>query len=304
MAVSETVSHVCEKILVLDIGGTAIKSGVFHGGTLSDVREWPTEAARGGAHVMQNVFDIVDAYRRTHSLDKIGISTAGQVDPVQRRITYANSNIPHYTGTPVGALVETHCGIPVRVENDVYCAALGEAAYGAGKGLHNFVCLTFGTGIGGAIVADGNLYSGANFSAGQFGALVTHPEDISDGDYYSGGYERYASVTALVKRAMAFDPALSSGRRVFEALENRQVAALVDAWIDEIVLGLRSVVHLLNPEAVILNGGVMEQPYITVQIQKKLLPKLMPTFRDVCIQKGRLGSKAGMYGAAVLWDKH
>ncbi|MGN1027494.1 MAG: ROK family protein [Faecousia sp.] len=291
------------KILVLDIGGTAIKVGIYENGHLHNVRERATEAQMGGTHVIHNVEALIREYQSSNPIDRIGISTAGQVNPKEGCITYANSNIPGYTGMPIKKILEQSSHIPVLVENDVKCAALAEAYFGSGKGIRDFVCLTFGTGIGGAIILNGRLYSGANDSAGQFGALITHPEDSGkSGDFYAGGYEKYASVSALVREARAYDPSLTSGKRVFQAFEKEPVRRIVDAWIDEIVLGLRSIVHMLNPGAVILDGGIMEQAYVTEQIKEKLLPQLMPTFRGVSVQKGMLGNRAGLYGAAALWE--
>ena len=176
--------------MVLDIGGTAIKSGLFDGETLSDIQETPTEAGLGGAHVVQRSKDIIASYRERCPFDRIGISTAGQVDPVSGQIIYANENIPGYTGTRLGEIIAQTFHVPTAVENDVNAAAIGESVFGAGKGRREFVCLTYGTGVGGAIFSGGRLYSGCSYSAGEFGAIVTHPEDRDIGsDMFSGCYE-------------------------------------------------------------------------------------------------------------------
>ncbi|MDE7029592.1 MAG: ROK family protein, partial [Lachnospiraceae bacterium] len=157
------------------------------------------------------------------------------------------------------------------------------------------------TGVGGAIFSDGKLYCGSSYSAGEFGAIVTHPEDrMVEQDMFSGCYERYASATALVKRAMQLDPALDNGRKIFQRLEEPDVRTLVDRWIMEIVYGLTTIIHMMNPECVILGGGIMEQPYVSEQLREKLYPNIMPSFRHVLIEKAALGNRAGMLGAAVL----
>ncbi len=287
--------------MVLDIGGTAIKSGLYTDGTLTDIQETPTEASRGSDFVVQRIKEIITSYRQHSSFDRIGISTAGQVDPVRGQIIYANENIPGYTGTRLGELMKQEFQVPTAVENDVNAAAIGEFAFGAGKDHKNFVCLTYGTGVGGAIFSDGKLYSGSSYSAGEFGAIVTHPEDrMVEQDMFSGCYERYASATALVKRAMQLDPALDNGRKIFQRLEEPDVRTLVDRWIMEIVYGLTTIIHMMNPECVILGGGIMEQPYVSEQLREKLYPNIMPSFRHVLIEKAALGNRAGMLGAAVL----
>lgn len=287
--------------MVLDIGGTAIKSGLYTDGTLTDFQETPTEASRGSDFVVQRIKEIITSYRQHSSFDRIGISTAGQVDPVRGQIIYANENIPGYTGTRLGELMKQEFQVPTAVENDVNAAAIGEFAFGAGKDHKNFVCLTYGTGVGGAIFSDGKLYSGSSYSAGEFGAIVTHPEDrMVEQDMFSGCYERYASATALVKRAVQLDPALDNGRKIFQRLEDPDVRILVDRWIMEIVYGLTTIIHMMNPECVILGGGIMEQPYVSEQLREKLYPNIMPSFRHVLIEKAALGNRAGMLGAAVL----
>ena len=287
--------------MVLDIGGTAIKSGLFDGETLSDIQETPTEAGLGGAHVVQRSKDIIASYRERCPFDRIGISTAGQVDPVSGQIIYANENIPGYTGTRLGEIIAQTFHVPTAVENDVNAAAIGESVFGAGKGRREFVCLTYGTGVGGAIFSGGRLYSGCSYSAGEFGAIVTHPEDRDIGsDMFSGCYEKYASVTALVKSAVQMDPTLDSGRKIFERIDEPEVRALVDRWTTEIVYGLITIVHMLNPECVILGGGIMEQPCVLEQLREKLYPNIMPSFRQVQIKRAALGNRAGMLGAAVL----
>ena len=287
--------------MVLDIGGTAIKYGLFDGETLSYIQETPTEAGLGGAHVVQRSKDIIASYRERCPFDRIGISTAGQVDPVSGQIIYANENIPGYTGTRLGEIIAQTFHVPTAVENDVNAAAIGESVFGAGKGRREFVCLTYGTGVGGAIFSGGRLYSGCSYSAGEFGAIVTHPEDRDIGsDMFSGCYEKYASVTALVKRAIQLDPTLDSGRKIFERIDEPEVRALVDRWTTEIVYGLITIVHMLNPECVILGGGIMEQPCVLEQLREKLYPNIMPSFRHVQIKRAALGNRAGMLGAAVL----
>lgn len=226
-------------IMVLDIGGTAIKSGLYIDGELTDIRETPTEAQKGKAHVVNRAKEIITDYQQHSAFERIGISTAGQVDPVRGEIIYANENIPGYTGTKLKEIMEQQFHVPACVENDVNAAAIGESVFGAGKGYKEFVCLTYGTGVGGAIFTNGKLYTGSSFSAGEFGAIVTHPEARFAGqNIFSGCYEEYASTTALVKNAKRFDSSLSNGRKIFERFDEPDVKALVDRWILEIVYGL------------------------------------------------------------------
>lgn len=287
--------------IVLDIGGTAIKSAVYENGVLRGIRETPTEAALGGRHVTDKAKAIIADYQKDYSFERIGISTAGQVDPAKGCIIYANENIPGYTGTPLKDIMEETFSLPAAVENDVNAAAIGEAFFGAGRGEKDFACLTYGTGVGGAMFLRGKLYSGSSCSAGEFGAIVTHPEDRDpQRDPFLGCYEKYASTTALVKKARELDDSLSNGRIIFSRKEEPAVRQLIDSWLMEITYGLITVVHMLNPSCLILGGGIMEQPGLPQQIQQKLWENIMPSFRRVQVRKAELGNQAGMLGAAVL----
>lgn len=293
------------KTMVLDIGGTAIKSAIAQNGVLSSVRETPTRASLGGAYVMSQAKEIISSYKDTYAFERIGISTAGQVNPVKGSIIYANHNIPGYTGTPVKEIMEDFFHVPVSVENDVNAAAIGEACYGAGKEEKDFVCLTYGTGVGGAVFINGSLYHGSSFSAGELGALIVHPEDRQpEIDMYSGCYEKYASTTALVAKAKEYDSSITNGKILFSRIEEPQIRAIIDQWIDEIVYGLVSITHLLNPSCIILGGGIMKQPYIPDQIEQKLMPSIMSSFRGLKIKTAQLGNQAGMLGAARLAEEN
>lgn len=288
------------RIMTLDVGGTAVKSGVYCDGILEDIREYPTEAIKGGGHVASLIETIIQEYEKTHKFTGIGVSTAGQVDSVRGRIIYANDNIPGYTGMEIKSIIEDRFGKPAAVINDVNAAALGEARYGAGQGEKDFICLTYGTGVGGAVFVQGKLYEGSSFSAGEAGAIVVHPEDRDpQRDIFSGCYERYASVTALVKRAREFDSRLVNGRVIFREMECSGVRQIVEEWIREIVYGLTSLIHVLNPTCIILGGGVMEQEYVLERTRELLGMHLMESYRKTNVKRALLGNCAGMYGAAA-----
>ncbi|MCI5872629.1 MAG: ROK family protein [Clostridiales bacterium] len=284
------------RIAVIDIGGTCIKSGIWEDEEIKEIKETDTNAKLGGTHVMETVKGILREY---HDFCAIGISTAGQVNTKEGTILYANDNIPGYTGTRIKGMLEEEFHVPVSVQNDVNSAAIGEAYYGAGRRHSDFLCLTYGTGVGGAIVINGAIYSGAGYSAGEFGAIVTHPKDRKpDEDMFSGCYERYASTTALVRCVKEVFPDIKNGRQIFEHLHDTKVRELVDAWIDEIVYGLVTLVHIFNPSLLVLGGGIMEQSYVIEEVRRKLKDQIMSSFRNVEILPAELGNTAGMLGAA------
>lgn len=291
------------KTMVLDIGGTALKSAVFNSKTnaLEEIRECPSEGHLGGKHIVELVIKTIHDYTKTADFSTIGISTAGQVNLEDGSIIYANQNVPGYTGIALGSIVQQEFHVPTYVENDVNAAAIGEAYFGAGRNEKNFVCLAYGTGIGGALYMNGSLYHGSSYSAGEFGAVITHPEDRHpEEDLFSGCYEKYASTTALVKKAMEYDHALTNGRLIFSRLDDPKIQEIIGGWIMEIVYGLVTITHTMNPSCIILGGGVLEQPYVLDQLKKKFYEHIMPSFRHVEIRRAELGNKAGLYGAAML----
>ena len=286
------------KILVFDIGGTSITHGYCVDNTLVEVHETPTDAKKGGRHVIDTVISLI---KEQDGYDAIGISTAGQVNAEKGSIIYANSNIPNYTGMQIKEELEALFSVPVAVENDVNSAALGEAISGAGKNFDNFLCLTYGTGVGGAIIQDKAVYHGSSFSAAEFGAIVTHGEERKgSADYFDGCYERYASTTALVKKAMEYDPSLDNGRKIFARLDDPKVMDILDAWVDEIMIGLATLTHIFNPSCIIVGGGVMAQPLILEKMHAKMTQYIMPSFSHVKILSAELGNTAGLLGAHHL----
>lgn len=289
------------RILAFDIGGTEIKYAVCDENfNLTQKNSVPTNAHEGGSKIIERVVEIAKSF---DNIDRIGISTAGQVDSNKGEIIFATDSIPGYTGTKIKEIVEAATGIPVAVENDVNSAAVGEAVFGAAKGQKNFICLTYGTGIGGAIYLNGNLFTGSSFSAGEFGHIITHAngKDCTCGG--CGCYEVYASASALVKSVNDNLGTSMNGKDIFNNFDNPEICSVIDGWIDEIVTGLISIIYIFNPAFIILGGGIMNEAYITEEINIKLQRKLMPSFRKVRAVKALMGNDANKLGAAYLASK-
>lgn len=288
-------------VISVDIGGTSIKVGRFgRDGCLKSDHTVLFDAKQGGKALLRKVIEIIGS---ESEYDAIGVSSAGQIDVGTGRIIYATDNIPGYTGMPVKDMLAERFHVPVTVENDVNCAAIGEAYFGSGRGYPDFLCLTFGTGIGGAIVLNGRIYRGSTGSAAEFGHIVTHAGGTPCTCGNRGCYEAYASTSALLKMGeQATGLADMDGKTLFSLLEhgNTALKGVVDLWIDEIVIGLTGLVYVFNPKLVLLGGGVMNEAYITGQVEERLIRSLMPSFQNLAIQKTALGNKAGIYGAYYL----
>lgn len=284
------------KVLALDIGGTMLKIALVNeDGTMEQFREVPSNAKSGAASLLNAAFQAADSY---NGYDCIGISTSGQVDVENGIIAFANQNIPDYTGVNLRKLFSERYGCNCAVENDVNAAALGEAFFGAGRAFKDFLCVTYGTGVGGGIVIDRQVYHGADGVAGEVGHIVTHPGGLPCGCGQRGCYEQYASTKALVAMAQSRDPSIQNGRQLFEQLE-RQVD-VINGWIEEISLGLATLIHVLNPAAVVLGGGIMNEEYVVKQLRTMLYPKLMKSYGKVQLVQAECGNNAGLLGAAYL----
>lgn len=289
------------KILVFDIGGTEIKYALCDENfNLTDKKSVPTNAYEGGKRLIERVVEIAGTYS---GIDRIGISTAGQVDSEKGMIVFATDSIPGYTGVQIKRIVEAEIGVPCAVENDVNSAALGEAYFGAAKGEDNFLCLTYGTGIGGAIFLEGKLFKGNGCSAGEFGHFVTHAGGKSCTCGGCGCYEAYASSGALVRAVKAKTGKDLNGREIFAEFDNPEIRTVIDEWIDEIVVGLKGLVYIFNPSLIVAGGGIMNEKYITDEINVRLAAELMPSFRCAKVVKAQAGNDANLLGAAYLAAK-
>ena len=289
------------RILAFDIGGTAIKIGVVENDKVVEEKEIETKAKEGGEAL---ICRIIEEAKKFKKIDRIGISTAGQVDIKDGSIIFASENLPGWTGMKVKERLEKALNIKTAVENDVNCAALGEAYFGAGRGFSDFLALTYGTGIGGAIVSNKKIYHGSTGSAGEFGHMITHGGGYKCNCGGRGCYERYASTSALVRMALNLENVVEDidGRYIFNEVSkgNKIYIDLVDRWIEEILIGLTSIIHFYNPSLIVFGGGVMQQDYIINKLQENLKNYVMPSFDKVLLRKAELLNKAGIYGASII----
>ena len=290
------------RILAADIGGTKTKIAICCTvtGSIESYRDYDTDSQLGGPAVIEKLISHLSEYE---GYDAIAISTAGQVNVDEGYIIYANENIPQYTGMRLSDILKDTFQVPVRVENDVNAAALGEANYGAGRGAEHFLCLTYGTGIGGAIVIDRKIYRGASGSAAEFGHIFTHPlEEVHQGNSLPY-YESYASTSALVSLAQQVNPSWSNGKIIYELWEqeNEAIVPIVNRWTDEVATGLASLIHTFNPSLIVLGGGIMERDAIIGIIERKAKKLVMSSFTHVKIVPAMLGNRAGLLGAASMY---
>ncbi len=286
------------RVLTFDIGGTFIKYGICDENyKLIETHKIPTHAERGGQELIERVIDIIEGYR---DIDRVGISTAGQVDSENGIVVYSTGKIPYYTGMMVKKIIENKTDIPTFVENNVNAAAMGEAQFGAAKEVSDFIHLTYGAGIGGAMFLNGKLYKGAGSSAGELGHMVTHAGGKQCNCGGEGCYECYASANALINAVNRISKEKLDAFQIFdkENFEKPEIRFEIDKWIDEIIIGLINVIYTFNPSLIVLDGGIMNEDYIIDLIDRKIYNRLMDNYRDVNIVRSRLGNDAALLGVA------
>ena len=290
------------KIIAFDVGGTAIKFGmVDENFKVLFSEEFPTNEFEDTDNM---VMYAMEAKLREYEgqYDAIGISTAGQVDFENGMIHDGVGNIPNYNHSDLRGTFERIFNVPVAVDNDVNCAAIGEAHFGAAKGAKDFLCLTYGTGVGGCIYINGDVYRGSKFAGGEFGHMATHKDGRPCTCGRIGCYEAYAACRVFTKSVSDRMGKKMNGREIFmeENLKNPIIIEEMDNWEDAIALGLRNLCYIFNPSLIVLGGGIMSEDLLLGHIRHKVNAQLEPNYKHVKIEKAQLGNKAGMLGAAWL----
>lgn len=287
----------------IDIGGTAIKYGLIDAqGTVLFSDEAPTEARKGGDALAEKVRGLAAALiEKDPTLKGIAISSAGVVNTDKAEIIHASDAIPGYRGINYKDRLKEF-NLPVEMENDVNCAGLCETASGPAANSRPAMVLTVGTGIGGCLVTEDGLYHGNTYSACEVGYFPINGIP----------FEKQASTSAMVRElaAMKNEPEENwNGRRIFEEAEkgDQDCQEAIDRLCDRLGEGIAALCFILNPESVILGGGIMARddmlrPKIEASFQKHSIPLIADSTR---LEFAASQNAAGMKGALVHFlQKH
>lgn len=284
-----------KKYVSIDIGGTAIKYGLIdEEGNILKRGKMPTEAEKGGPSIMKKVVGIVEQFVVEYTLSGICISTAGMVDVEKGEIFYSAPLIPNYAGTKFKEELEARFRIPCEVENDVNCAGLAESVSGAACSSKVTLCLTVGTGIGGCILIDGKVFHGFSNSACEVGYMY-----MKDSDFQTLG-----AASILTKKVAGWKgeaPESWSGYHIFE--EAKKGDAICNRAIDEMIevlgTGIANICFVLNPEIVVLGGGIMAQEgFLKDRIEESVKEHLVPSIAEkTTLAFAKHQNDAGMLGA-------
>ena len=283
--------------MCLDIGGTAVKFGVAgESGALLHKGEIPNVITQKGVDgLVESLASVTEQYQQEYSLYGIAVSTAGVVDPEKGLILYAPKYFPGYPGTALRERLEKSCNLPCTVENDVNAAALGEYWLGAGQGAKSLFCITVGTGIGGCALLDGRVIHGAACFGGEAGLQHITPDST---------WEEMASTRALIRNVAAakgISETALDGRKIFALAQggDEEAAAAIARQMDDLATGIANICYILNPERIIVGGGIAAQEaYLYPLLDTALRDKLFPlVYEKLTLRFAALQNDAGMLGA-------
>lgn len=300
-----------KRYIGVDIGGTAVKTGlVEETGEVLLKSETKIDLNGQKETVMQTAIRSIYELANSNEIELsditgIGVSSPGSIDSKEGKVAIAGGNVPGWSGTKVCEILENELGLPVSVANDGNCVALAEAWIGAADGCDDVICAVLGTGFGGGIISGGRLIEGSKGYAGEIGHMVTHAGGRPCVCGGRGCFEKYAATSALVANSLEVNREWSSGRVIFGEANNGNKSALdlIDAWTDEVACGIAGLIHVFNPEIVLIGGGVSAQEELVIDpIRNKVMGLIMPDFADgLVIKRAKLGNDAGMVGAVRHW---
>ena len=255
---------------------------------MSEVFQTPTIKDETSNQILPTVLKLVEQFK--DEIRGVAISSAGVVD-ANGNIAYAGYTIPGYTNTPIKERVESTFGISCTVDNDVNCACLGEVWKGSAQNVSSAVMLTIGTGVGGAVYLKNDLWTGISYTAGEIGYMLIQGKYFQD----------LASTTALLESYEQKTHEKVDGKTLFELAKSMDYSAIeaIEEQMSYLAEGLVNICYLLNPEKIILGGGIMAQKdYIMPRLERSLDRKIVDKrFLTTKIEAATLDNDAGMLGA-------
>ncbi len=290
------------QVIGIDLGGTAIKLGRFTpDGTCLQSLSVPTPQPATPEAVLAAMVEAIASVDPDKKSVAIGVGTPGPAD-ASGRIALVAINLANWRDVPLAEQLEAKTGLPTIIANDANCAGLGEAWLGAGRRFNNFILLTLGTGVGGAIILDGKLFVGHQGAAGELGLITLNPDGPPCNSGNQGSLEQYVSVTAI-RRSTGLEPAELGA---MAQAGNSEALTFWQNYGKGLGAGLASLIYVLTPEAIAIGGGVCASaefffPAALAEIERRVLPSSRAGLQLLCAE---LGNQAGMVGAAKLaWTK-
>lgn len=307
----------------IDLGGTTIKAAlVTEKGEILCEKSIPTGGERPQREVVQDMANLVLELVEKQGLDiheihSVGIGSPGAIDPIEGKVMFA-ANFADFRDVPMVSIMEETIPVPVYLENDANVAALGEAMFGAGHGSQNAIAITLGTGLGGGIIIDGKIFSGAFYGGGEMGHQVIVADGIPCTCGRKGCWEVYSAATALIRmgkeRAVKHpdskmwdevdgDLRKLNAKNVFDAADAGDTYAqdAIQEYAHYLAIGLGNTINVFQPEYLIIGGGPSAQgDKLLNPVKEELKGELFGGVTKTQVVIAKLGNKAGVIGAAML----
>ena len=309
----------------IDLGGTNTKIGILNiEGEIFKSTVIKTLSSEGAERTLTRIWEAAkglaeDLKIKESSIKGIGIGIPGPV--INQSIVAFFANFPWGENVDIKAMMEKISGVETKLDNDVNIIALGEAKYGAAKGSKTSVTVALGTGVGGGIYVDGKLISGFMGAGGEIGHMKLVKDGKLCGCGQKGCFEAYASATGLIREATSrlivnkqnllytmIEGKLDTleAKDIFDAAKEGDKFSLdlVDYEAEYLAMGIGNILNIINPEKVVLGGGVAMAGDILMNPMKEKLKKyaLAVTLKGIEIVQGMLGNEAGIKGAVGLFN--
>ena len=315
-------------VMALDIGGTTIKSGLVDslGRIIYEIKV-PSQALSGSTFVLENIKKVIDkmlqyAEKNVLSLKSIGISTAGVVDPEKGEIIFATGTFKGWQGVSIKENINKYLKLPVYIENDAHAAGWGEKYFGVARNVNDFVMLTLGTGLGGSIFTRGKLYTGSSNFAGLIGQMNIGFRCIGDNkkdfteaacleDYISAnGMSRMANEIAseykesFLAKIISENNGKISPKEIYIAYKNgdKLASEVIRRMIIYLGTGIITLLYLLNPELIVLSGGLSNMKEDLLVPLRKHVREHCPEklYKNIKIKLSQNLENCGFIGAAAI----
>jgi glucokinase len=313
--------RICRQLAIgIDVGGTKIAAGVVNDAGAIVGEAWRETPATSRPEIVTAIVNVVNELRASYDVGAVGVGAAGLIDAGRSTIRFSPNLV--WREEPLRTEIEERTSLPAVIENDANSAAWAEFQFGAGHGVRDMIMLTIGTGLGGGLVLDGELYRGAFGAGGEVGHVRVVPAGHLCGCGNRGCWEQYVSGNALNREAQVFARSnprqadrlrqlaggnieLIEGQMVSEAAAEGDVAARsllgdLGRWLGE---GIATLANVLDPAVVVVGGGVAEAgdllllPARTAFEHQLTAREHRPSLE---IRRASLGNKAGIIGAADL----
>jgi glucokinase len=275
--------------LAIDIGGTKFSMAVFDGDLPIARESRSTDREKGRDWMLDQITTIGRRWQRTMAIDVCGIGFGGPVQFDLQRVSLS-THVGGWQDFSLPAYISNTLGIPAIMDNDANVGALGEYTYGAGKGCNPLFYMTLSTGIGGGILIDGNIFRGADDYGGEIGHLTIHPDGSECLCGARGCFERHCCGLWLER---------DHGKTAEQLMSD---AEFVEKYVVDLALGLKACVMLLNPERIVIGGGISKAGDALLQPLREELRRRITSWSRarIDVAGAALGDDSVLYGALAL----